>query len=52
MKESLKKILENKPFDFIDVQCSKIKVGRFMRPTFILALDNEGESNSEGEFCV
>ena len=34
------------------VTCSKIKVGRLVRPTFILALDNEGESNSEGEFCV
>ena len=32
--------------------CSKIKVGRLVRPTFILALDSEGESNSEGEFCV
>ena len=31
---------------------SKIKVGRLVRPTFILAIDNEGESNSEGEFCV
>ena len=32
--------------------CSKIKVGRLVRPTFILAIDNEGEANSEGEFCV
>ena len=31
---------------------SKIKVGRLVRPTFILAIDNEGEANSEGEFCV
>ena len=34
------------------VACSKIKVGRLARPTFILALDNVGESNSKGEFCV
>ena len=34
------------------VTCSKIKVGCERHPTFILALDNVGESNSEGEFCV
>ena len=43
------KIKNTKKADVIT--CSKIKVGRRVRPTFILTLENAEESNSEGNFA-